>query len=97
LVSRRSRRSRPEYRFERAITFDPTVGSPLNVYRIFRMLFSFKYMWNRYSVCWRYRRLRLEYRFERAIIFDPTVGSPSNFTGVSGSRFSWSTCGIASR
>jgi len=25
-----SRRSRPEYRFERAITFDPTVGSPSN-------------------------------------------------------------------
>jgi hypothetical protein len=29
-VRRRSRRSRPEYRFDKAITFDPTVGSPLN-------------------------------------------------------------------
>jgi len=29
-VRRMSRRSRPEYRFERAITFDPTVGSPSN-------------------------------------------------------------------
>jgi hypothetical protein len=34
-VRRRSRRSRPEYRFERAITFDPTVGSPSNFYRSF--------------------------------------------------------------
>jgi len=39
LVRRRSRRSRPEYRFERAITFDPTVGSPSNFYRSFRKLF----------------------------------------------------------
>jgi len=30
LGERRSRRSRPEYRFDRAITFDPTVGSPSN-------------------------------------------------------------------
>jgi len=28
-------RSRPAYRFERAITFDPTVGSPSNFYRSF--------------------------------------------------------------
>jgi hypothetical protein len=32
---RRYRRSTPEYRFERAITFDPTVGYPSNFYRIF--------------------------------------------------------------
>jgi hypothetical protein len=31
-----ARRSRLEYRFETAITFDPTVGSPLNFYRSFR-------------------------------------------------------------
>jgi len=37
-VRRRSLRSRPAYRFERAITFDPTVGSPSNFYRSF---FSF--------------------------------------------------------
>jgi len=29
-MMRRYRRSRLEYRFERAITFDPTVGSPSN-------------------------------------------------------------------
>jgi hypothetical protein len=38
-VRRRSRHARPEYRFERAITFDPTVGSPLIFYRSFRKLF----------------------------------------------------------
>jgi hypothetical protein len=78
-ASRRSRRSRPEYRFERAITFDPTVGSPSNFYRSFRKLCCLEYMWNRYSVRWRSRRYRLEYRFERAITFDSTVGSPLNF------------------
>jgi len=31
-----ARRSRLEYRFETAITFDTTVGSPLNFYRSFR-------------------------------------------------------------
>jgi len=79
LVRRRSRRSRPEYRFERAITFDPTVGSPSNFYRSFRELFFLEYMWHRYTVRRRSRRSRLEYQFERAITFDPTVGSPSNF------------------
>jgi len=79
LVRRRSRRSRPEYRFERAITFNPTVGSPSKFYRSFRKLFSVEYMWNRYSVRRRSRRSRREYRFERAITFDPTVGSPLNF------------------
>jgi len=77
-VRRMSRRSRPDYRFERAITFDPTVGSPSNFYRSFGKLFSLEYMWNRYSVRRRARRFRLEYRFERAITVDPTVGSPSN-------------------
>jgi len=78
-MSRRCRLSRLEYRFERAITFDQTVGSPLNFYRNFRKLFFLEYMWNRYSVRRRSRRSRPEYRFERAITFDPTVGSPSNF------------------
>jgi hypothetical protein len=40
LGERMSRRSNIEYRFERAITFDPTVGSPSNFYRIFRKPFS---------------------------------------------------------
>jgi len=39
-VRRRSRRFRLEYRFERAITVDPTVGSPSNIYSSFRKLFS---------------------------------------------------------
>jgi len=30
-VRRRSRRSRLEYRFERALTFDPTIGSPSKI------------------------------------------------------------------
>jgi hypothetical protein len=38
-VRGRSHRSGPEYRFERAITFDPTVGSYSKFYRSFRMLF----------------------------------------------------------
>jgi hypothetical protein len=32
-VTRRYRRPRPEYPFERAITFDPTIGSPSKFYR----------------------------------------------------------------
>jgi hypothetical protein len=36
----RSRRSRSAYGFERDITLNPTVGSPSNLYRRFRMPFS---------------------------------------------------------
>jgi hypothetical protein len=43
-MRRRSRHWRPEYRFERAITFDATVGSPSNFYRSFRKLFSLEYV-----------------------------------------------------
>jgi hypothetical protein len=57
-VRQRTRRSRPEYRFERAITFDPTVGSPSNFYWSFRKLFFLEFMWNRYSVRRRSRRSR---------------------------------------
>jgi hypothetical protein len=39
-VRRRSRQSRLEYRFERAITFDTIVGSPSNFYKSFRKPFS---------------------------------------------------------
>jgi len=35
----RYRRARPEYPFERAITFDPSVGSPSKFYRSFRTPF----------------------------------------------------------
>jgi len=34
-VMRRYRRPRPEYPFEMAITFDPSVGSPSKFYRSF--------------------------------------------------------------
>jgi len=34
-VRRRSLRSRPAYRFEGAVPFDPTVGSPSNFYKSF--------------------------------------------------------------
>jgi len=74
-----ARRSRPEYRFERAITFNLTVGSLSNFKWSFRKLFFLEYMWNRYSMRQRSRRSRPEYRFERAITYDPTVGSPLNF------------------
>jgi hypothetical protein len=37
-VRRRSLRSRPAYRFESGVTFDPTVGSPSNFYRSFLKL-----------------------------------------------------------
>jgi len=69
LVRLRSRRSGPGYQFERAITFDPTVGSPSNFYRSFRKRFFRR----------RSRRSIPDFWFERAITFDPTVGSPSNF------------------
>jgi hypothetical protein len=87
-VRRWSRRSRPEYQFERAITFDPTVVSPTNFYWSFQKPFLLEYMWNRYSMRQRSRRSRPEYRFERAITFDPTVGSPSNFYRSFGKPFS---------
>jgi len=35
----RSLLSRSSYRFERAVTFDPTVGSPSNFYRSFQTPF----------------------------------------------------------
>ena len=66
------------YRFERAITFDPIVGSPSIFYRSFRTLFSLELMMNRHSLRGRSGRSRM-YRFETAITFDPTVGSPSKF------------------
>jgi hypothetical protein len=40
LGERRSRLSRPGYRFERAVTFDPIVGSTSNFYRSFWTPFS---------------------------------------------------------
>jgi len=89
LVRQRARHVGLEYRFKRAITFDPTVESAINFYRSFRMLFFVEYMWNRYSVRRRSRRARPEYRFVRAITFYPTVGSPSNFRRVYGRCFPW--------
>jgi hypothetical protein len=61
-----------------AITFDATVGSRLNSYWSFRMLFCMEWMRNRYSVMMRSGRARLDKRFEMAITFDSTVVSRSN-------------------
>jgi len=71
----RSGRNRLDGRFERVITFDPTVGSRSNFYWSFRMPFSMQWMRNRFSVMMRSGRTRLEWRFEIAITFNPTVGS----------------------
>jgi len=49
-VMMRSGRSRLEGRFERAITFDPTVGLRLKFYWSFRMHFSMEWMRDRYTV-----------------------------------------------
>jgi len=46
-------RARLDGRFERAITFDPTVGSRMNFYRSFRMPLSMQSMRNRFSVIMR--------------------------------------------
>jgi len=70
-----SGRARLEGRFERAITFDPTVGSRSNFYWSFRTPFSMEWIRNRYSVMMRSGRPRLDGRFERAITFEPTFGS----------------------
>jgi hypothetical protein len=53
-------RARLDYRFEMAITFDPTVGTRSNGYRSFRMFFGMERMSNRYSVTMRSGRTRLE-------------------------------------
>jgi hypothetical protein len=83
--------------FERAVTFDPTVGSPSNFYMSFRNLFSLEWMWNHYSVRRRSKRSRPAYRFEGAVTFDATVGSPSNFYRSFGHSFPCSRCGIPTR
>jgi hypothetical protein len=50
---------------QKAITFNPTVGSRSNFYRSFRMHFSMEWMRNRYSMMMRSGRARLDGRFER--------------------------------
>jgi hypothetical protein len=44
LVRSRPGRARLEYRFERAVTFDPTVGSRTKFFRSFRRPFSIEWM-----------------------------------------------------
>jgi hypothetical protein len=56
----RSGRNRLHGRFERVITFDPTVGSRSNVYWSFRMPFSMLWMRNQFSVMMTCGRTRLE-------------------------------------
>jgi len=74
-VMMRSGHASLERRFERAITFDPTVRSRSNFYWSFWMSFSMRWMRDRYSVMMRSGRSRLDKRFERAITFHPTVRS----------------------
>jgi len=64
-VMMRSGRARLDGRFERAITFDPTVGSRSNFYRSFRMNCSMQWMRNRYLMMTRSGRARLDGRVER--------------------------------
>jgi len=52
-VMMRSGRARLDGGFERAITFDPTVGSRSNFYWSFRKPFSMEWMRNGYSVMMR--------------------------------------------
>jgi len=52
-VMMRSGRARLDGRLERAITFDPTVGSRSNFYWSFRMPLSIEWMRNRYLVMMR--------------------------------------------
>jgi len=56
----RSGRHRLGGRFERVITFDPTVGSRSNVYWSFRMPFSMLWMRNRFSVMMTCGRTKIE-------------------------------------
>jgi len=85
-VRRRSLRSRPAYRFERAVTFDPTVGSTSNFYRSFLnflqdfpdavfLIVDVEALLGEAEVS----ALETSVRFHRAVTFDPIVGSPSNF------------------
>jgi len=50
---------------QKAITFDPTVGSRSNFYWSFRIHFSIEWMRYRYSVMMRFGRARLDGRVER--------------------------------
>jgi len=59
-VMMRSGRARLDGWFERAITFDPTVGSRSNFYRIFWMPFCMEWMKNQYLVMMRSGRAWLD-------------------------------------
>jgi hypothetical protein len=80
--------SRPEYRFERAITFDPTVGSPLNFYRSFRKAVFLGVIVESLLGEAEVSSLETRVPVRRAITFDPTVGSHSNFYRCFGTPFS---------
>jgi len=64
-VMMRSGLARLDGRFERGITFDPTVGSRSNFFWSFRMHCSMEWMRYRYSMMMRSGRARLDGRFER--------------------------------
>ena len=77
-----------EYRLNRSVTIDPTVGSPLNFFTRVRMLFSMEL----HGIRTRQQRpvegipmTRIEYRLKSFVSIGPTVGSRSNlFTSFGG-------------
>jgi hypothetical protein len=75
--------TKPEYRLNRSLTFDPTDASCPNFYRCFQRLFSYTSQWNRYSTPtksdWARPRSRQEYRLNKSIPLISTVGSCSTF------------------
>jgi hypothetical protein len=85
--------TRLEYRVNRSITLDPTVGSCSNFYKSFWRLIYLASQINRYSTqttsCQARPLMRREYQLHRSITLDPTVGSCLKFTGVYGHCFPW--------
>jgi len=101
LVMMRSGRARLHGRFERTITFDPTIGSQSNFYWSFRMHFSMERMRDRYSVMMRSLEPALmdsskghNFRFDRWIAIKllrefPDEGSILGDDEVWSSQASW--------
>jgi hypothetical protein len=80
--SRSKEPTTPEYRLERSITLNPTVGSCLNFYRSFRRLSSLASQWNCLSTTTASGRAkpptRPEYQLKGYKTLNPTVWSCSN-------------------
>ena len=79
-----------EYRFKRAVSFDPTVRSRQNFQKAVFLRLVLEWLLGDEDV-W---SLVLEYRLKRAITFDTTVGSRSK---VSRGCFPWVSYGMPTR